>query len=322
MKKRIPLINNSDNLNEIKKLANRETNFISHATSQPKLFARIQTSSKISELPSKFQILSQETHLKQKFLTEYAYPATVIQQNLSPPRNLNLPKSITIDWVCRPCGLIGGDACSVTRIQNTQFITSYVLDVSGHGTSSAMVTNSITQYLQQWHILNIPSSPKQTLTELNQQYTYEKFKMLSTIFYMVIDTQNGKLIYGNAGHPPGVYLSPHQSLKLLNPTGPMIGVDLNSSFDEEEEILQPGSKIILYSDGITEYRNNKGEFYGSERLLTLLEQNKLKPVNEIIQILKQSMRDFGKEAVPLDDISVLGVEFNLEKAVIHKQSQK
>lgn len=293
---------------KIKGLESGGVDFINNTADQPELLARIQTHLKISELTQKLQISNHELRVKQKALNEDLYAATIIQQSLLPPPNLNVPKNISVDWICHPSELIGGDICNISPIENSQSVIAYILDVSGHGVPSAMVTVSVTQYLQQWQILNNPTSPKHAITQLNQEYPYEKFNMFSTIFYMILNSQNGKLSYSNAGHPPAVYLSCERPFKLLPTTGPMVGVDLNSFFDEQEEMLQAGDKVIMYTDGITEYRNDKGEFYGSEQLFTLLEMHKFQPVSEIILRVKQSLKEFGNGQAPLDDISILGVE--------------
>jgi phosphoserine phosphatase RsbU/P len=298
----------SNTNDKIKGLESGGVDFINNTADQPEVLARIETHLKIRELTQKLQTSNQELRLKQKALNEDLYAAASIQQSLLPPSNLALPDNVSMAWTCQSSELVGGDICNIISFDN-QYIIAYILDVSGHGVPSAMVTVAVTQYLQQKQFLNHLFSPKKTLSDLNREYPFEKFNMFSTIFYMLLNTQNGKLTYSNAGHPPAIYLSPKGKFRLLDTTGPMIGIDSQSTFEEKEEILQPGDKVILYTDGVTEFRNDQGEFYGSERLYALLEQCKSCSLDEIIGSISQSLKEFGNGQAPRDDISILGVEF-------------
>lgn len=296
----------SNTEDKVKGLESGGVDFINNTADQPELLARIETHLKIRDLTHKLQVSNQELRLKQKALNEDLYAAASIQQSLLPTKIPVIP-NVKMAWLCQPSELVGGDICNIISLNES--LISYILDVSGHGVPSAMVTVSITQYLRQKQFLDPATSPKQVLINLNHEYPFEKFNMFSTIFYMIFNPQNGKLIYSSAGHPPAVHLNPQRELSLLEPTGPIIGVSPDFHYEEREENLQPGDKVILYTDGITEFRNSEGEFYGSERFYALLEQSKHRPINDIVQLISHSLQEFGKGQAPRDDISVLGVEF-------------
>lgn len=297
----------SNTNDKIQALESGGVDFITNTTDQTEILARIEIHLKMQELTRALKKSNQELMLKQKALNEDLQAAGIIQQSLLPNKIPSIP-NVQVDWTCHPCALVGGDICSIVPVNDEQ-LNLYILDVSGHGVPSAMVTVSMTQYLGQKELWQSSSSPKQILSELNQQYPFEKFNMFSTIFYMTINTQNGKLIYSNGGHPAAVYLSPHRTYKLLEVTGPMIGVDLHSDYEEASEDLQEGDKVILYTDGIVEFRNAKGEFFGSDRFCRLLEENKHHSIHELIRLVSESLQEFGKGIAPQDDISLLGVEF-------------
>lgn len=246
-----------------------------------------------------------EVMLKQNALNDDLQAAAIIQQTLLPLRKPQIP-NLDVHWLCHPCELVGGDICSLKQVNNESSIF-YVLDVSGHGVPSAMVTVSVTQFLQELGLASI--SPKNALDALNRSYPFEKFNMFSTIFYMTFNSEKGKLTYSSAGHPPAVYLSPKKPYQLLNTKGMLIGVDPNFSFEEQEATLQKGDKIFLYTDGIIEYLNHEGEQFGEERFFDLLEKSKSHSIKEIVQILNESIKKFGNGRVPKDDISILGIEY-------------
>ncbi len=293
---------------KIKGLEIGAVDFISNTADQPELLARIGTHLKIRELTQKLKNSNQELRTKQKALSDDLYAAAHIQKSLLPPDLIHLPNHIKIAWFCQSSELVGGDICCFLPL-NDENLIAYILDVSGHGVPSAMVTVSVTQYLNQLLMMNQNITPKEALAKLNKEYPYEKFNMFSTIFYLKMNMKTGHLLYCNAGHPPGIILSKDHEYKLLDSTGPMIGIDQSSSFEEMEEKIMPGEKIILFTDGITEYRNEIGEFYQSERLYSLLEKFKNEPIQTIIQSVIQSVKEFGKGYPPRDDISIMGIEF-------------
>lgn len=292
---------------KIKGLESGGVDFINNLADRGEILARIDTHLKIRDLTQQLQNSNKELIMKQKALNEDLRAAAMIQQSLLPMHLPSLP-NLEISWLCHPCELVGGDICSISKADEDSSIF-YILDVSGHGVSSAMVTVSMTQYLQQKQFLNSLLSPKQVLSALNQDYPFEKFNMFSTIFYMLFNSKSGQLTYSSAGHPPAVYLQQTKPFQLLTTNGILIGVDSQFQYEEIEQTLKNGDKIILYTDGIIEFCNSQGEFYGNDRFYNLLEQSKSYPVKEIIQRISESLTQFGKGKAPHDDISILGIEY-------------
>lgn len=289
---------------KIKGLESGGLDFINNAADYAEILARIETHLKLRELNQELKDSNQKLILKQNALNEDLYAAAYIQQSLLP---VHPPKieHLEIAWICNPCEMVGGDICSINRFNNEMSVF-YVLDVSGHGVPSAMVTVSVTQFIQQYESF---FSPKETLTALNQSYPFEKFNMFSTIFYMTFNSQKGTLTYTSAGHPPAVHLSPDSPFRLLTSNGPVIGIETNYSYEECVENLHFGDKIILYSDGIVEFTDDSDKQYGSERFYRLLEEIKSHPVQEIVTIVNEKLKDFGKGKAPRDDVSMIALEF-------------
>lgn len=309
--KEIPVIFVSsllDSKDKTKGLESGAVDFINNTSDYAEILARIDIHLKIKDLNQQLVARNQELMQKQKILNEDLNAAAVIQQSLLP---INFPAipNVKMSWFCSPCAFVGGDICSALQMDHDS-TAFYILDVSGHGVPSAMVTVSITQYLQQ-KLLSSLNSPKQVLTGLNKDYPFEKFNMFSTIFYMILNSKNGKLRYSSAGHPPAIYLSKDKPLTLLDDAnGAVIGLTTDSTYDEKEISLQNGDKFILYTDGVVEFCNLHGKRYGDERLFSLLEQVKTHSLEDIIQHIRNSIKEFGETKAAQDDISVLGIEFN------------
>lgn len=305
----------SNTNDKIEGLASGGVDFINNTTDQTEILARIETHLKIQELKRDLQASNAELLLKQKALNEDLKAAGFIQQSLLPNKIPSIP-NVQVAWVCHPCALVGGDIFNITPL-NEERLDVYVLDVSGHGVPSAMITVSMRQYLGQSELLNSFFSPKEILMNLNREYPFEKFNMFTTIFYMMLNPQNGKFVYSNGGHPAAVYLSGEKTFKLLETTGLIIGVDPQADYMECEEQMKEGDKVILYTDGIIEFRNAQEEFYGSDRFYALLEEIKFHSIQDIIQLISNSLKEFGKGILPQDDISILGIEF--KKQTIEKK---
>jgi sigma-B regulation protein RsbU (phosphoserine phosphatase) len=90
-----------------------------------------------------------------------------------------------------------------------------------------------------------------------------------TAFVAVIVTEQGRICYANAGHPPA-FVVREGGVDELGPTGPLVGL-LAPGWSTAEATIQPGENLCVYTDGVIETRNLDNEFFGPERLVELLE---------------------------------------------------
>ena len=73
--------------------------------------------------------------------------------------------------------------------------------------------------------------------------------------------------------------------------------------------MKSGDKVILYTDGILDYSNSRGEFFGKERLLRILGQFAARPVQTLMDMVQESMKKFVGAASPNDDASIMAIEY-------------
>ncbi len=311
--KEIPVIFLSSLLDSSDKTKGLEcggVDFVTNTADQGEILARVETHLKIRALTQEIMASNKELMQKQKILNENLQAAAMIQRSLFPGKQ-PIP-NVRIAWLCEASEMVGGDICNLIQIDK-EHIVFYVLDVSGHGVPSAMVTVSISQLLQEKnHPLASAPSPKQMLGILNREYPFEKFNMFSTIFYMVLNPQNGKFVYSSAGHPPPVLLRPNQKFKLLDYAGAIVGLNSSFEYEERQEVLQSGDKLVLYTDGVIEFRNAQKNLYGSERFYALLESAKNEPIEVIVQMVMKALKEFGGDYPPQDDVTILIIEFKQE----------
>jgi len=281
---------------------------------------------KYSAAEKKLKQLNQELIEKQKRLDEDLAAAAEIQKSLLPP-SVHSAENLEVAWKFKPCEHMGGDIFNLFQLDGDHWAI-YVLDVSGHGVQAAMVTVSVSQFLQpnSGHLFKRKPgklsqtrklrTPAEVLAALDREFPFERFNNFFTITYMIINTRTGELRYSNAGHPHSILLRKDGKMELLQSGGPAIGIgDLpllrgqENRYAEGRPHLAPGDKLFIYTDGIVDFQNPEGEFYGTERFYQTLEALQGESVQGIVEKAVRSLMDFGHNAEPLDDITLLGLEF-------------
>ena len=243
--------------------------------------------------------------------------AAEIQKSLLPQKTF-FEENLEIAWKFEPCEHMGGDIFNIFKI-DAEHLGIYMLDVSGHGVPAAMVTVSVSQFLQQNSAQLLQNSsimaPAEVLNALDKEFPFERFNNFFTITYFIINVKNGDTIYSNAGHPFPILLHKSETIELLKKGGPTVGIgafdDLDDGkikFEEGQLKLKPGDKLFIYTDGIVEYQNDKEEFYGDDRFYNSLKTQKAASVTNMIDQCINSLMEFGNNTNPQDDITLLGLE--------------
>jgi sigma-B regulation protein RsbU (phosphoserine phosphatase) len=241
------------------------------------------------------------------------------------PTQVNFGEILDVAWRFQPCDKIGGDIFNIIQL-NDDYWAFYIIDVAGHGVPAAMVAVTVYQYLQpqSGNLMMKPENslnaqeirlPAQVLKFLDQEYPFDRFNNFFTMNYVLLNIKTGTLISSSAGHPPPIILRKDGTLIPLTKGGRPIGtIDLRLSTDEpivyEEEQVQIGveDKLIFYTDGVYEYQNAQGEFYGNKRFHQQLTALKDQPVADLIEASFESLMAFGNTVAPKDDISLLGIQ--------------
>ncbi|OEU61496.1 MAG: hypothetical protein BA870_07600 [Desulfuromonadales bacterium C00003094] len=272
----------------------------------------------IRRLTYEAELANRQLLKKQQQLEEYQRSAAEIQKSLLPSRLPDIA-NLEIAWRLVPCEQVGGDLFNVVRLTEDT-VLAYVLDVSGHGISSAMVTVSVYQSLSPHagrivrRPLNKPPyfrllSPGEVLQQLEQEYPLERFGKLFTISYLLINTRTGHVRYSNAGHPPPLLARSDGSFQALKAGGSIIGTGCSGPFEEEEVLLQRGDRLFLYSDGITEHSNHHDQQFGQERLFRKLAANRKRALEPACDNLIETLKSHGQDIIFKDDVTLIGIEY-------------
>ena len=137
--------------------------------------------------------------------------------------------------------------------------------------------------------------------------THHSGSMFVTLFFGVLDIHTGLLTYVNAGHNPPLVVNSAGAVKSeLKPTGPAVGLFPFLDFDSQQLTFEPGDLLMTFTDGVPEARGPDGEFFGEERLLSLL-QEPASSASTLLDRVEASLQDHLGDAEQSDDVTMLAV---------------
>lgn len=273
----------------------------------------------LRQMQLELQALRQQLAARERELSEALQSAAHIQRSLIPRR----PPSyhhLHFAWRFAPYKKVGGDLFNIAPLdENT--IMVYLIDVSGHGIASAMVSVAVHQSLSPTtgRLLKQPLSyrpyyritpPREVLAELDAEYPFERFEEFFTITYLLINPHTGRVRYANAGHPLPLLMRHDGTMERLDRGGPLIGLNHRDASDEGEAWLQEGDRLFLYTDGLTEQIDSHGIQYGEARLVTSLDTRSGRPLDRACQEVLAAQRAFAGKMPPQDDMTLIGIEFS------------
>jgi serine phosphatase RsbU (regulator of sigma subunit) len=191
-----------------------------------------------------------------------------LQRHLLPARPPDLP-SFALAVVYHPLDPVSGDFYDFTVLPSGR-LGILVADASGHSLPAAFVSvmaeTAFHAYAQEIE------SPATVLRTMNHRLAnLLEAEHFITMFYGVVDRQTLRLTYALAGHPrPLWYRGATSRVEALDAEGPMIGLVPQAEFEERSVQLAPGDLVLIYTDGVTECRNEQQEQFGQDRLEAFL----------------------------------------------------
>lgn len=139
--------------------------------------------------------------------------------------------------------------------------------------------------------------------------------MFVTVWIGIIDLNTGIMKCVNAGHEYPTLMRAGDCYELFKRKhNPALGIMEGMKYTEYELRLEPGDALFVYTDGVPEAVNEKNEQYGADRMLQALNDNKDKPMEEILPAIKADIDSFAGKADQFDDITMLGFRYNGPKA--------
>ncbi len=134
--------------------------------------------------------------------------------------------------------------------------------------------------------------------------THGETDMFATLFWGIIDASYGTLSYLNCGHEEVIVAGPKGIKRILEPTGPAVGMLPEMGFKAECIDIDPGDVVVILTDGITEARNADGQLYGSENLKKALGMGDLS-ARQLLDRITTSLAAHTEGAEQSDDITLM-----------------
>jgi serine phosphatase RsbU (regulator of sigma subunit) len=201
---------------------------------------------------------------------------------------------------------VGGDYFDVHPAGPDAF-ACVIADVSGKGVSAALLAA-----LLQGAFLLASEGPAQiedVMSSINRFLTERaKGEKYATVFYCTVD-RSGLLRWSNAGHPKPILVRANSELISLDSTGLPLGMLEVASYEVKSMQLEPGDKVVLYSDGLSEAESEDGEFFDRKGFRETLRANASLGCVEFHAKLVEAVEDFSEGAELADDITTLVLEY-------------
>jgi phosphoserine phosphatase RsbU/P len=202
---------------------------------------------------------------------------------------------------------VGGDYFDVREI-SPELFACVITDVSGKGVSAALLA----ALLQGAFVFASESAERidDVMSRVNR-FLYERARgeKYATVVYCTV-SRSGELRWSNAGHPKPLLVRPNGEPQPLESTGIPIGMMDIAGYEVKSMQLEPGDKIVLFSDGVSEAANTQGECFDKRRLREVLRANASAGCAELHAKLVEAVEEFsdggGQED---DDITMLVLEY-------------
>jgi sigma-B regulation protein RsbU (phosphoserine phosphatase) len=217
-----------------------------------------------------------------------------------------------VDHRFQPAAAVGGDLLGAFEI-DPEHLALFVLDVSGHGISSALVTSALGQVFRPGseHLVRTEGgqataiSPARVLERLGREYVVDRTGHLVTMVYALVHRPTGSVRLASAGHPPPMVVRSEGRLQTIEGGGPLLGALDAPQYAERWFALEPGDKLLLYSDGLSDVGAPAGSTLDAEALHDVLAEHCRSTPHELLDALERRLLQTRDGRSPDDDVSLL-----------------
>lgn len=304
--------------------------FLSLPLSPPKLLARLSIADRVMRIEDDLRRTNESLRgaLQHQQQTQNAIErdlreAQKLQQGLVRERSGQFG-SMRISLLLRPAGHVGGDLVGFFPIDDQRF-GFYALDVSGHGVTAALLAAQLSVHLSNSSDHNVAiraaqsGGPQVNPVGLASFFNHMMLEEMATdrYFTMIYGELNhitGHLRIVQAGHPHPMLQRADGAILPLGDGGMPIGLVEKPFFGEIDMMLEPGDRLLIVSDGITESENPAGRMLGEEGVTAILRTNAFLGGQSFLESMEWSVSEYGRGAQQ-DDRSAVLVEY-LEPPVL------
>jgi serine phosphatase RsbU (regulator of sigma subunit) len=211
-------------------------------------------------------------------------------------------------FIYDPCQEIGGDFLNLVEVGQEKY-GAVIADVMGHGITAALATGAFKSAFSLM-VKDTAENPALLLASLNNHFFKDISSLFASCLFAFLDLRNREITLARAGHYyPLFYRKRKKGLENLEMKGPALGIIKHAEYEQRIYKIESGDKLLFFTDGIIEQRNDVGEMYSENRLklafLKLAGKNEGNILNQLETELKQFTSTYNKD----DDITMLLLEF-------------
>jgi sigma-B regulation protein RsbU (phosphoserine phosphatase) len=265
---------------------------------------------KMKESLSSYRKNTLQSSLDKKEMEKELNLAKDIEMSMVPTKFPLFPDREDFDCFGRliPAKIVGGDLFDIFLLDENQLFVS-ICDTMGKGIPAAMFSVMTRTFIRS--IANPITRLGKMMEVLNDGLSLgHESDMFATVLLGKLNLTTGEFIYCNAGHPhPFILRNNHLEEVLTQSHGIPVGVRSNLVFSQDSVFLAKGESLITYTDGVTEEYNETGEFFGTERLISIIkplgELSAQNIVNKTLDVLER----FRGSAEVHDDTTLVALKF-------------
>ena len=245
--------------------------------------------------------MAQEMIEKNKIQKEVEIVGEIQKSLLSKNKKENFP----IAGINIPAKVVSGDFYNFSDLGNGMYGFG-VADVSGKGIKSSLLMSKASSLYR--CLSKTDFSASNLLIQLNNEICETISRgMFVTMLVGIYDSNKKELLLSNAGHEPPLIFSKEGSFSSFTEAGPPLGIMPNTKYTEHK-ISFSESSMYVFTDGITEIKNPKGEMLGSEGFQNYIKKHQSKPNSERLNIIVSEILNEGH--VQKDDLTIVAVDGN------------
>jgi sigma-B regulation protein RsbU (phosphoserine phosphatase) len=312
-------------LDKVKAFATGGVDYLTKPFHMEELHARVETHLKLRQLSVAVEEANRRLERVNLRMSRDLEAAAKIQKTFLPGIAPDIP-GVQFAWSYRPCDELAGDGLNIIPLGGGR-VGLYILDVSGHGVASALLSVSLSRLLSPpadaSSILmgdddggTVPKRlegvrpPADVAGRLNHLFPFDvAIGQFATLLYGVLDVSSGDFRHVCAGHAGPLHVPALGPAVILESPGFPIGV-ADDLYAERILHLAAGDRLYLYSDGLPDAMSTHGENFGDARLLQAIERTRHQPLEQAVATLLTEIAEWQAGEKPQDDISLLAMEMS------------
>jgi sigma-B regulation protein RsbU (phosphoserine phosphatase) len=204
---------------------------------------------------------------------------------------------------------VGGDYYDFLPAPNGGAVRVIIADTMGKGLPAGLILSNF-QGVQRILAEEI-ESPGLLITRLNKwlcrNVPVTKFISLACIALEPNSGGDARFIYTNAGHCPSILVRNDGTVERLEPTGGVLGVHEDFTYDERTLSMSTGDLLLLYTDGVTEAENHHGEMFEENRLIEFVQTHRTDSFENLLNVLTNEVQLFSEKSELVDDFTVIAL---------------